>query len=63
MFDRQTFHRNADHGLNLASPQSYRDHMSEVKRRFRAIDRILGAQKPRTLSASFDDEFKWLQLR
>jgi hypothetical protein len=37
--------------------------MVEVKRRFRAIDRILGAKKPRTLTAEFDDEFMWLQLR
>jgi hypothetical protein len=37
--------------------------MVEVKRRFRAIDRILGAKKPRTLSAEFDDELMWLQLR
>ena len=37
--------------------------MIEVKRRFRAIDRILGAKKPRTLTAEFDDEFMWLQLR
>ena len=37
--------------------------MREVKRRFRAIDRILGAKKPRTLDADLDDEFMWLQLR
>lgn len=37
--------------------------MVDVKRRFRAIQRILGAKKPRTLSAEFDDEFMWLQLR
>lgn len=49
--------------MDLVSPQLYRDHMVEVKRRFRAIDRILGAKKPRTLSAEFDDEFMWLQLR
>lgn len=49
--------------MGLVSPQLYRDHMVEVKRRFRAIDRILGAKKPRTLSAEFDDEFMWLQLR
>ena len=49
--------------MDLISPQLYRDHMVEVKRRFRAIDRILGAKKPRTLSAEFDDEFMWLQLR
>lgn len=49
--------------MDLVSPQLYRDHMIEVKRRFRAIDRILGAKKPRTLTAEFDDEFMWLQLR
>lgn len=49
--------------MDLVSPQLYRDHMIEVKRRLRAIDRILGAKKPRTLTAEFDDEFMWLQLR
>ena len=49
--------------MDLVSPQLYRDHMIEVKRRLRAIDRILGAKKPRTLTAKFDDEFMWLQLR
>ena len=49
--------------MNLISPQLYRDHMVEAKRRFRAIDRILGAKKPRTLTSEFDDEFMWLQLR
>lgn len=49
--------------MDLISPQLYRSHMVEVKRRFRAIQRILGAKKPRTLSAEFDDEFMWLQLR
>ncbi|TXT35210.1 MAG: hypothetical protein FD135_5033 [Comamonadaceae bacterium] len=49
--------------MDIVSPQLYRDHMIEVKRRFRAIDRILGAKKPRTLTAEFDDEFMWLQLR
>jgi hypothetical protein len=49
--------------LDLVSPQLYRSHMLEVKRSFRAIERILGAKKPRTLSAEFDDEFMWLQLR
>ena len=49
--------------MDLVSPQLYRDHMIEVKRRIRAIDRILGAKKPRTLTAEFDNEFMWLQLR
>jgi len=37
--------------------------MREVKLRLEAIDRILGAKKPRTLNAELDDEFMWLQLR
>jgi hypothetical protein len=49
--------------MDLVSPQLYRDHMIEVKQRFRSIDRVLGAKKPRTLTAEFDDEFMWLQLR
>ena len=49
--------------MDMVSPTLYRDHMVEVKRRFRAIDRILGAKKPRTLTAELDDEFMWLQLR
>jgi len=49
--------------MDLVSPELYRDHMIEVKQRFRAVDRILGAKKPRTLTAAFDDEFMWLQLR
>lgn len=49
--------------MDLVSPQLYRSHMVEAKRRFRAIQRILGAKKPRTLCAEFDDEFMWLQLR
>lgn len=49
--------------MDLVSPQLYRRHMVEVKLRFRAIQRILGAKKPRTLSAEFDDEFMWLQIR
>lgn len=49
--------------MNLVSPKLYLDHMIAVKRRFRAIDRILGAKKPRTLTREFDDEFMWLQLR
>ena len=41
----------------------YRNAMIEVKRRFYAIDRVLGAKKPRTLNLEFDNEFMWLQLR
>jgi hypothetical protein len=49
--------------MNLVPPNLYRDHMIEVKRRFRSIDRVLGAKKPRTLTQELDDEFMWLQLR
>lgn len=49
--------------MKLVSPMLYRDHMIEVKHRFQAIDRILGAKKPRTLSSAFDNEFMWLQIR
>lgn len=41
----------------------YRAAMVEVKQRLRAIDRVLGAKKPRTLSTIFDNEFMWLQVR
>jgi hypothetical protein len=45
------------------APLLYRNTMIEVKRRFHAIDRVLGAKKPRTLNSEFDNEFMWLQLR
>lgn len=43
----------------------YFNQMVEVKRRFVAISRILGAKKgkPRTLSEDTDNEFMWLQIR
>ena len=41
----------------------YFNQMVEVKRRFLAIDRILGAKKSRTLSEDTDNEFMWLQIR
>lgn len=43
----------------------YFNQMVEVKRRFVAIDRILGAKKgkSRTLSEDTDNEFMWLQIR
>jgi hypothetical protein len=43
----------------------YFNQMKEVKRRFEAIDRILGAKKgkSRTLSEDTDNEFMWLQIR
>lgn len=37
--------------------------MLKVKLRFLAVDRILGAKKPRTYSEDTDNEFMWLQLR
>jgi hypothetical protein len=37
--------------------------MVEVKRRLRAITRIQGAKKPRTLTLDTDNEFMWLQIR
>ncbi len=47
------------------APLLYKNSMIEVKRRFLAIDRILGAKKgkPRTLNEEFAGEFVWLQLR
>lgn len=43
----------------------YLNHMTEVKRRFVAIDRILAAKKgkSRTLSVKTDNEFMWVQIR
>lgn len=37
--------------------------MIEVKRRLRAVIRILGAKKPRTVGEETDNEFMWLQVR
>jgi hypothetical protein len=48
--------------MNTA-PQLYRNSMIEIKQRFRAVERVLGAKNPRTLNAKSDDEFMWLQLR
>ena len=45
------------------APLLYRNTMVEVKQRFYAIDRILGAKKSRTLTEEFDNEFMWLQIR
>jgi hypothetical protein len=47
------------------APHLYKNTMIEVKRRFLAIDRILGTKKgkPRTLNEEFDNEFMWLQVR
>lgn len=41
----------------------YMASMVEVKQRIAAIDRVLGAKKPRTLDENFDNEFCWLQIR
>jgi len=41
----------------------YLEAMIEVKRRFRAADRIIGAKRPRTLTKNFDDEVLWLHIR
>ncbi|KQY80846.1 hypothetical protein [Pelomonas sp. Root1444] len=43
--------------------ERYRVAMVEIKQRLRAIDRVLGAKKPRTLTADLDNEFMWLQVR
>lgn len=52
---------------DLLPPEAklYFHHMLEVKRRFLAIDRILGAKRgtSRTLNSETDDEFMWLQVR
>jgi len=47
----------------MPSHERYRTAMVEIKRRLRGIDRVLGAKKPRTLTAEFDNEFMWLQVR
>jgi len=41
----------------------YVQQMLETKRRFRAIDRILGAKKPLTLDMEVDNESVFLQIR
>lgn len=43
--------------------ERYQAAMVEVKRRLRAITRIQGAKKPRTLTLDTDNEFMWLQIR
>jgi hypothetical protein len=43
--------------------ERYHAAMVEVKRRLRAITRIQGAKKPRTLTLDTDNEFMWLQIR
>jgi hypothetical protein len=52
--------------MNVSATQLYYKQMVEVKSRFLAIDRILGAKKgkARTLTEDYyDNEFMWLQLR
>lgn len=41
----------------------YLQQMIEVKRRFRAVDRILGAKKPHTRDIDVDNESAFLQVR
>lgn len=43
--------------------ERYHVAMVEVKRRLRAVNRILGAKKSRTLTLDTDNEFSWLQVR
>ena len=43
--------------------ERYHAAMVEVKRRLRAVTRIQGAKKPRTLTLDTDNEFMWLQVR
>lgn len=50
-------------GSPIQPHERYRSAMVEVKQRLRAIDRVLGAKKPRTLTADLDNEFMWLQVR
>lgn len=44
-------------GSPIQPHERYRSAMVEVKQRLRAIDRVLGAKKPRTLTADLDNEF------
>lgn len=46
-----------------AAHERYHAAMVEVKQRLRAINRTLGAKKPRTLTDQTDNEFMWLQVR
>lgn len=46
-----------------AAHERYHAAMVEVKRRLRAVSRILGAKKPRTFTDETDNEFMWLQVR
>jgi len=43
--------------------ERYHAAMVEVKRRLRAVNRVLGAKKSRTLTMDTDNEFSWLQVR
>lgn len=47
----------------VVAHERYHASMVEVKRRLRAVNRILGAKKARTLTVETDDEFMWLQVR
>lgn len=46
-----------------AAHERYHAAMVEVKQRLRAVNRTLGAKKPRTLTDQTDNEFMWLQVR
>jgi len=50
-------------GSPVQPHERYRSAMVELKQRLRAIDRVLGAKKPKTLTADLDNEFMWLQVR
>jgi len=47
----------------MKSAPLYTLQMTDVLRRIHAVERVLGAKKPRTLDAHLDNEFIWLQIR
>jgi len=47
----------------LKPHELYLQQMVETKRRFRAVDRILGAKKPLTQNEEVDNESAFLQVR
>lgn len=46
-----------------ASAALYKRQMTDVLRRIHAVERILGAKKPRLLDSNIDDDSMWLQIR
>ena len=46
-----------------ASAALYTLQMTDALRRIHAVERILGAKKPRLLDSTIDDESMWLQIR